>query len=349
MSSQHKEKIGVLLVNTGSTEAPTIKATRIYLREFLSDPRLLDMAAWKRWIILNCFILPFRPKHTAKAYEAIWTPEGSPLNVNCMILRDRLAEALESREDLPWSATVAVGMRYGKPTMAEGLEILKKEKVDRIVVLPLFPQYASATSGSVEDKLTELKGIMDLPPLAEVAPYYDFPPFLDAYSAVAKPELESFRPDHVVMSFHGLPERHIRQGDASGRYCLCSEDCCEVKSEHNRFCYRHHCITTARALAERLALGPEDYTITFQSRLGREKWLEPSTDTALSEMGAKGVRRLAVMTPSFTIDCLETLEEIGIRGEEQFLEGGGEALRLVSAPNAHPAWVEAITALLQEA
>ena len=336
--------IGVLLVNLGTPEAPRPREVRRYLREFLSDPRVIDMPALARWLLLNAVILPTRPRASAAAYAKIWTPEGSPLLLYGRALRDGVAAALGA------DFAVALGMRYGKPSLGQALAELRAAAVCEIRLLPLFPQYSEAATGSVVARVLELtRAGPDSPPVRVLEPFYDDPGFLAAWSAVARPELDEFRPDHVLFSYHGLPERQVRAADASAGHCLASPGCCDAIARVNRDCYRAQCFATTRALAERLALPADTHSTSFQSRLGRIPWIRPYTDEVLHDLASRGVARLAVLCPAFVADCLETLEEIGIRGREQWRAAGGEALHLVPSLNAQPAWISALADLLRAA
>jgi ferrochelatase len=333
----------VLLVNLGTPDSPRPADVRRYLREFLSDPQVIDIPAPARWLLLNLVILPFRPRRTSAAYASIWTEGGSPLRVHGEALR----EALEKRGEGAWR--VALAMRYGEPSLGTALDLLADAGVDQILAVPLYPQYATSATGSTLDRLAELASRRsDVPPIRTVGAFYDHPAFIEALRSVALPELQSFAPDHLVMSYHGLPERQIRKLDATGSHCFASEDCCDAIVEANRNCYRAQCYATSRALAAVLELAPEDYSVTFQSRLGRTPWIRPFTDHVLPELAELGVRRLSVMCPSFVADCLETLEEIGIRARQQWLELGGSELSLIPCVNAHPAWVAALGDIVSE-
>lgn len=332
---------GILLINTGSSSAPETAETRVYLRQFLSDHRILDIAAWKRWIIVNCFILPFRPKQTAEAYRAIWTDRGSPL----ISISEDFAAALGAL--LPESR-IEIGMAYGVPSIEEGLDKLMAQNLDRIIIVPMFPQYASATTGAVmERSFKHAAKQWNVPFLSVLPPYYDDEGYLDAWKAVAAERLEAFQPDHVLLSYHGLPERQILKGDVSGTHCLKHQNCCAEENSVNKNCYRRHCMVSSRHIIERLGLNEGDYSITFQSRLGRDPWLAPATDQTVEKLAKAGVKRLAVLSPAFTADCLETLEEIGMQAKESFLEHGGEAFELIPSLNTHPKWVEAMAALIK--
>jgi ferrochelatase len=335
-------RTGVLLVNLGTPASPATRDVRRYLREFLSDPLVMDIPVVPRWVILHCFILPFRPRKSAVAYGKIWTAEGSPLLVHGERLRDGVARALDE------GYAVELAMRYGEPSIRGAVERLASAGVARWVLFPLFPQYSAATTRSTVEKVAEeLARVGNTAPLVVLGAFHDEEPFLAAFAAVARRHLDAFRPDHVLFSYHGLPERQVRAADATGAHCLASETCCDALSEVNRDCYRAQCFATTRALAQRLGLGPGEHSLSFQSRLGRTPWIQPHTDRILSELAARGAKRLAVVCPAFVADCLETLEEIAIRGREQWIGLGGEALTLVPSLNAEPAWVEAVAAMVR--
>jgi ferrochelatase len=336
-------RTGVLLVNLGTPESPRVADVRRYLREFLSDPYVLDMPAAARWLLLHGVILPFRPRRSARAYRKIWTRQGAPLLVHGRALRDALARALGS------AYRVELGMRYGAPSIRGALQRLCAGDVARILVLPLFPQYSRAATGSALAKLDqELEHAPELAPTEVLPPFYAEPRFIAAWTELARPQLEAFRPDFVLLSYHGLPERQVKAADPSGGFCLASEACCAAIVDANRDCYRAHCFATTRALAAALELDPERHASSFQSRLGRTPWIVPHTDRVLPELAAAGHQRLAVLCPAFVADCLETLEEIGIRAREQWSELGGQELLLVPSLNASPAWVETVAQWVRE-
>jgi ferrochelatase len=335
-------RTGVLLVNLGTPDAPRPAEVRRYLREFLGDPRVIDLPAPLRWLLLHLVILPRRPRASARAYAKIWTPRGSPLRVHGEALRDAVAR------DLGPEYEVVLGMRYGRPSLREAAERLVEADVARILALPLFPQWSEAASGSAEARLREELTRRGAPPVEVLPPFYAEPRFVAAVAQIARPRLAAFRADHVLFSYHGLPERQIRAADASRRHCLARPGCCDAIVAANRRCYRAHCFATTRALAAALGLAPELHSTAFQSRLGGTPWILPHTDAVLPELAACGVRRLAVLCPSFVADCLETLEEIGLRAREQWRELGGEALELVPALNAEPAWVRTVADWVRE-
>ena len=333
---------GVLLINLGTPDAPETGAVRRYLREFLSDPRVLDIPPLGRAALLYGVILPLRPQRSAEAYRKIWMPEGSPLLVHGRALRDRLQDALGPG----W--VVELGMRYGKPSIGSALEKLRARGARELTLVPLYPQYASSSTGSGLEWVYRLVGAAwNVEALRVLPPFFDRAAFLDAFADVGRPVLAEARPEHVLFSFHGLPERQVRKSDATGAHCLQRADCCDVDVPANRWCYRRQCFFTAQAVAQRLGLPAGTWTVTFQSRLGRTPWIKPYTDLVIPELAAKGVKRLAVFCPAFVADCLETLEEIGIRAKDQFLSCGGEALTLVPSLNAHPSWVRGLTQMLR--
>ncbi|MCG8420471.1 MAG: ferrochelatase [Proteobacteria bacterium] len=333
---------GLLLVNLGTPDEPETGAVRRYLRQFLSDPRVIDINPIGRFLLLNLIILPFRPKQSAQAYQKIWTERGSPL----LYHSQDLAEQVAGRLGESWHVELA--MRYGQPSIADALARFRAAFVDRIVLLPLFPQYASATTGSVlEEVFRQASETRNVPQLSVIEPFYGDHGFIDAFAEIGATVVESSQPDHVLFSFHGLPERQVVQSDESGSHCLASDDCCNRITEVNRNCYRAQCFATARRLAEKLDLAPDDYTVCFQSRLGRTVWIGPYTDRMIDRLARAGKKRLAVYCPAFVADCLETIEEIGIRGREQFVEAGGEEIFLIPSLNSSAAWADAIVAIIE--
>lgn len=330
---------GVLLVNLGSPDTTAVKDVRRYLREFLMDGCVLDIPRWQRFLVVNCLILPFRPAKTAEAYRKIWTSEGSPLVVSsrhlCAAMRERLP------------CPVALAMRYQNPPMEQGIQELLAQGVDRILVAPLYPQYALSSTATVVDRAREL--LAELSPRTELrtlAPFYEDPLYLDALAQSAAPYLERDY-DHLLFSFHGLPERHLRKTDPTGSHCLWTPDCCEGNHQAHLTCYRAQAFKAVSGFVRRRNLPAGKFSVAFQSRLGRDPWLKPYTDFVLEELPRKGVRKLLVMCPAFVADCLETLEEIGIRGRDSFVGAGGRELTLIPCLNEHPAWLDALEQILR--
>jgi len=334
------DRTGVMLINLGTPELPTSGAVRRYLRQFLSDERVIDLSAPARWLLLNLFILPFRPKKSAGAYRKIWTDRGSPLLTNPQDLCAKMSAAWRDK------ARVRFAMRYGTPPITAVLEAFRAEGYERLIAVPLYPQYASSSTGSCLAELYRAAaGLWNVPALSVLPPFYGDPAFTASLATVAREALGDLaRYDHFLFSFHGLPERQVVKCDlGEGAWCLARPDCCEQIASPNRYCYRAQSVAAARALANALHIPAERYDIAFQSRLGRTPWIRPYTDELLAELPKQGVKRLAVLVPSFTADCLETLEEIAIRGKESFIAAGGESLDLVPSQNAHPAFVSYLT------
>jgi ferrochelatase len=329
--------IGILLVNLGTPDAPTTPAVRRYLRQFLSDPRVIDLNPVARALLVNLAIVPFRSSKTAEAYRKIWTPEGSPLLLHTRNLAKKVQEGLGP------GFRVAVGMRYGKPTIAAGIAELLRANVSEIRMLPLFPQYAASSTGSAVAEFERVMGRQDgAPPFRILPPFYRDPGFIEAFAKIAEGVFEKIRPDHVLFSFHGLPERHILKEDPVGNHCLQFDECCDQDVMQNQKCYRSHAFKTAHALRKRLGIPDDVCSVSFQSRLGRTPWLKPYTDLVIPELVREGKKRLVVFCPSFVADCLETLEEIGIRARASAMEAGAEAFELVPSLNDSPLWVDAV-------
>jgi ferrochelatase len=294
-------------------------------------------------MLVNLIIAPFRSPKSAEAYQQVWTEAGSPLLVHGEALVEQIQAALP---EVP----VRLAMRYQNPSIEAGLDALYAAGCDHVVIFPLFPQYASSSTGSALEEVYRIAGTKwNTPWISVVPPYYDDPAFIEAMAVIGREKLAEQSPDHVLLSFHGLPERHCTKTDPTGNHCLAKADCCEVIVEANRNCYRAQCIQTGRALARALALDESQYTICFQSRLGRTPWIKPYTDELIEELAKKGVQSVAVFCPAFTADCLETLEEIGMRAVEDFKEAGGDDLRLVPSLNSHPQWVQAALGLIRRA
>jgi protoporphyrin/coproporphyrin ferrochelatase len=333
---------GVLLVNLGTPDSTDVADVRRYLAQFLMDPRVIDIPWPARAALVHGVILRTRPRRSAEAYRRVWTERGSPLLFHGKDLRDRLQDRLGP------SVRVELGMRYQNPSVRVALEALAADGADDVTVVPLFPQYSQAAWASAYDEVVRVAGSMqNTPNLRFVPPFYDHPAFLDAVAQISRPALAAFAPHRVLMSFHGLPEKHVRRSDVAGDQCLANAGCCDRITAANRFCYRAQSFATARGLADRLDLGDDDYEVTFQSRLSKA-WIQPFTDRRLTELPGDGVRRLAVLCPSFVADCLETIEEIGIQAKDAFVKAGGEDLLLVPCVNAERPWVEALARIVVE-
>jgi protoporphyrin/coproporphyrin ferrochelatase len=334
---------GLLLINLGTPRAPRPREVRRYLREFLSDPRVLDMPASLRWLVLELAILPFRPRRSAAQYAKIWTERGSPL----LVLSRALAEKVQQR--LGESAVVELAMRYGTPSIPDAFASFIKRGIRRIVVFPLYPQYSSAATGSsLEAVLRFASREWNVPQLAIVPPFFDHPRYIDCFVEAAEPCIREVEPERVFFSFHGLPERQIRKSDRTGAHCLQSADCCERPGEVLADCYRAQCFTTAKLIAGALAIPMEERIVCFQSRLGRTPWIQPFTDVEVRETARRGVKRAVVVVPSFVTDCLETLEEIALRASTDWRAHGGHTLRLVPSLNDRDSWADAVVTIARE-
>ena len=334
---------GLLLINLGTPESPRPSDVRRYLREFLMDPRVIDIPAWRRWLILNLFILPLRPRQSGAAYAKIWTDEGSPLLVYSRGLQRKVQERLG--RGIP----VELGMRYGNPSIPQALRKLKEREVDRIVVFPLYPQYSSAANGSsLELTFKAAARYWNVPNLQVIPPFYDHPAFIEACAGVCRPVMDRVRPERVYFSFHGLPERQLLKSDETGVHCLRGENCCGSIGAANRNCYRAQCYETARLLGDRLGVAPDRRVVCFQSRLGRTPWIRPYTDELLVEHARAGCKRAVILSPAFVADCLETLEELGLRGAESWQKNGGELLALAPAVNDSDSWADGLVRIARD-
>lgn len=339
------KRTGVLLINLGTPDAPTPEAVGPYLRQFLMDDFVIDVPKPLRWFLVNVMIVPRRKIQSAKAYQKVQLPGGSPLLVHTRALAEQVAVELASDDRY----TVEYAMRYGNPSIASALTKLSLLDVSPIIVLPLYPQYAESSfeTAVVETKrVAQELGCADL--LSFFPPFYDRPELIAAFARQLADTHEQHPGDHVVFSFHSLPERHLKRLDQSQQHCLVKSDCCEQIGAVNKNCYRAQCIFTARGIAGELGLKDEDYTVSFQSRLGRAKWIGPTTEVVLRELAQKGVKRVLVSCPSFVADCLETVEEMGIRGRQTFIDAGGEELYLVPSLNAEPGWVKTVANWIRE-
>ncbi|WNL46646.1 ferrochelatase [Dyella sp. BiH032] len=323
LSDDRPVKAGVLLVNLGTPEAATPRAVRPYLAEFLGDPRVIEYPRWLWWLILHGVILRIRPRRSAHAYQRVWTPQGSPLRVGSEALAAALQEELARR--MPGPVQVALAMRYGQPSVKSQIERLQREGVRRLLVLPLYPQYSATSTGSVLDAVADsLKTLRWPPELRVVNDYHDDPGHIDALArSIENWWQANGRGERLLLSFHGIPERYVRAGDP----------------------YLLQCGATARLLRERLGLQPSELLVSFQSRVGREPWLQPYTDATVRELAAQGIKRIDVACPGFAVDCLETLEEIAMQNREFFIEAGGQDLRYIPALNDSRGQVDSLAGL----
>ncbi len=327
---------GILLINLGTPDSPSAGDVRKYLSEFLNDPRVIDIHPVARFFLVNGIIVPFRASKSAKLYQQIWTEKGSPLLIHGQNLKEKLQLALGP------AFAVELGMRYGKPTIASALENLRRRSVDKILILPLYPQYASSSTGSSVDLALEfIRKWEVIPSLQIIDKFYDHPGFINCLvSAARKYKPEDY--DYFLFSYHGLPERHIKKSSKHYGSDSCTfGSCCDSIGAKNQYCYRAACMETTRQMVKRLGIPEGKYSSSFQSRLD-DKWLKPYSDKVIAEKAKNGIRRMLVFSPAFVADCLETIYEIGIEYKEIFIRNGGEQLQLVESLNSNPDWVACI-------
>ncbi|TDM00631.1 MAG: ferrochelatase [Flavobacteriaceae bacterium] len=326
-------KKGVLLINLGSPDSPSTKDVRAYLKEFLNDPKVIDNT-FVRKVILPLIILPTRPKKSAAAYKSIWWDEGSPL----LVISEKQKIALAKKQDIP----VEMGMRYGSPSIKDGLQALKNQGVDEVLAIPLYPQYAMSSSETVIDKTKEVQNQFFPSMKIDFLPsFFDDPLYIEALvDSISKVDLTQF--DALMFTYHGIPERHIKKTDAFGT-CKIDQSCCLGKSSPSHpTCYRHQCLQTTLKVRKMLNLPIEKTVESFQSRLGNDPWLKPYTAKTLEELPQKGIKKIAVIAPAFVSDCLETLEELAMEGKHTFLENGGEKFEYIPCLNDNPIWIDAL-------
>lgn len=324
---------GVLLVNLGSPESPTAKDVKPYLDEFLMDERVIDVPNILRNILVRGIILQTRPKKSAKAYAKIWWDEGSPL----IVISERFAAKLKAHTEMP----VALGMRYGTITIKNALEELKNKGVDEVLVVPLYPHYAMSSFETVVVKvMEEQKQFFPEMRLTTLPAFYKNHDYIKVLSQSIAEGLKDFEYDHILFSYHGIPERHIRKSDPTKYHCKIDGSCCSINSVAHNTCYRHQVYETTELVKAELKLTEEKVSSSFQSRLAGDPWLKPYTDYEFERLAKEGKKRLAVITPAFVSDCLETLEEIAMEGKEQFEEAGGTDYKHIPCLNDSDAWVQ---------
>lgn len=333
-------KIGVLIVNLGTPDAPSRGAVYRYLKQFLLDPRVIDYNWLARNLLVRGIIAPFRSGSSAKLYQLLWTEEGSPLKV----YGERVAEGVQ--ELLGDEFVVELAMRYQNPSIESALDRLYQKQVSEIIVFPMFPQYASATTGSVHDEVMRLLRKRDnIPDVKFINSYYNNEAMIEIFADNARQfDLDNY--DHIIFSYHGLPQRQLRKAD-DFNHCLQGKDCCKTISQTNQFCYSAQCHATTQAIATKLELSSSQYTTSFQSRLGPEAWAKPYTSVVLEEKAEEGAKRILVFSPAFVADCLETIVEIGTEYQEEFEEMGGEKVDLVPSLNDDPRWIRTVADLIK--
>ncbi|MFD0863029.1 ferrochelatase [Sungkyunkwania multivorans] len=332
---------GVLLVNLGSPDSTDSKDVKRYLGEFLMDERVIDAPYWLRTFIVKGIILNTRPKKSAAAYKKIWWEEGSPL----IVLSERLQAKVQKQVEVP----IALAMRYGKPSIRSGMQELYDKGVKDVLIIPLYPQYAMATTETILVLAEELrKSFFPDMTLTNVPAFYNHKDYIRVLANSIKQSLEGKDYEHLLFSYHGVPERHIRKSDITKSHCKIDGSCCKTPSPAHEFCYRHQCYETTRQVAEVLNFEEGTYSTSFQSRLGVDPWLQPYTDRTIDKFGLEGMKKLAIVTPAFVSDCLETLEEIAMEGEEIFHEAGGEEFHVVPCINDRDDWAEVLGRWINE-
>ncbi|MEP1742419.1 MAG: ferrochelatase [Kangiellaceae bacterium] len=337
----------VLLANLGSPDDCKEQPVREYLNQFLMDPYVIQLPWLLRRLIVSLFVLPKRPKDSAKAYAKVWTDEGSPL----VVFSQHQQALLQQQTDAP----VHLAMRYGNPSIeSQLLEIANNDDIDTVLFIPLYPHYADSTVTTSIKEAERIIAKHQLKLTLEVKQvFYNEPKYIDALlqsseSFIQPLQSQASNQPHLLFSYHGLPELHLTKADPTGSHCLKVKNCCSTPSKAHATCYRHQVLETTRLFAEKAGLSPSQYTICFQSRLGRAKWLEPSTEDTLIKLAKQGIKDVLVICPAFVTDCLETLEEIAMEGEQTFVEAGGDSLKLIPCLNEHPAWIETMASWVKE-
>ncbi len=328
-------KKGIILMNLGSPDSTEVKDVRRYLKQFLMDERVIDVPYLVRSFLINGIIVPFRAPKSAEAYKTIWTKDGSPL----VLLTKQLQQALQPKITVP----VTIAMRYGNPAPKAAFDELlhNNPELEEVLAIPLYPHYAMSSYETAVVSAREVHAQNNYPfKLEFLAPFYNEPGYINALAKNIAPYLETPH-DHILFSYHGIPGRHVRKSDITGSHCLKIENCCEVASPAHAHCYRHQVFTTTRLVMEQLNIPKDKYSISFQSRLGKG-WLQPFTDIRLQELPKEGIKKLLILCPAFVSDCLETLEEIDVRGKEEFMGAGGETFTMIPCLNTNPLWVDVL-------
>jgi ferrochelatase len=333
-------KPAALLLNLGSPDSTSIPDVRRYLKEFLGDERVLDMPAWKRALILNLFILPKRPVESAEAYEKVWTSEGSPL----IVISEKQRQSVSQQVDIP----VFLGMRYGSPSTADVIANITSQGITDLFIMPLYPHYAmSSYETALVKAMEEINRQAPHIHKSILQPFYQDDDYIEALVDSARPHLED-DDDLLLFSYHGIPERHVKLSDPSHAHCLVRKDCCDTPHPCHATCYRHQCLATTKAFLKHSGIDEKKTAVAFQSRLLKAPWLGPYTDFELQRFGKEGIKKIKVICPSFVTDCLETIEEIGMRGAEEFTSSGGSSLTLIPCLNDHPSWINFLSGRIKQ-
>ena len=333
-------KAAALILNLGSPDSTSVPDVRRYLDEFLSDKRVLDMPSWKRAIILKLFILPKRPTESAEAYKKVWTDQGSPL----VVISKKQHELVSELVNIP----VFLAMRYGNPSTTDVIQDIISQGITDLFIIPLYPHYAmSSYETAVVKAMEEINTHAPQMRTSILQPFYQDDDYIDALVESAQPHLEA-DDDLLLFSYHGIPERHVRLSDPSHAHCLVREDCCNTPHPCHATCYRHQCLATTKAFLKKSGINQKQIAVSFQSRLLKAPWLGPYTDFELQRFGKEGIKKIKVICPSFVTDCLETIEEIGMRGAEEFTSTGGQSLSLIPCMNDHPSWIKFLSGRINQ-
>ncbi len=332
---------GVLLVNLGSPDSPTPKDVKPYLDEFLMDERVIDVPLWLRNIIVRGIILRTRPKKSAEAYQKIWWEEGSPL----VVISERFTQKVKEQIQVP----VALGMRYGSMTIKKAMQELHEKGVDEVLLVPLYPHYAMSSFETVVVKAMQVKESF-FPDMAitTLPAFYKNEDYIEVLSKSIAEGLKNFEYDHILFSYHGIPERHIKKSDPTKFHCKIDDSCCKTNSVAHHTCYRHQCYEMTEKVKKNLGLSNDKVSLSFQSRLPNDPWLKPYTDFEFERFPKEGIKRLAVITPAFVADCLETLEEIAMEGKHQFQQAGGEDYKHIPCLNDNQDWVDVMVKWIKD-
>ncbi len=329
-------RTGVLLINLGTPDSPSVPDVRRYLREFLMDRRVIDIPAVNRFFLINGVIVPLRAPKSAQVYRELWDEKGSPLLYYGLEVKELLQQQLGN------DYLVSFGMRYQNPSLESAVSELEGLGLERIIILPLFPQYASASTGSaIEEAMDIIRKWEVIPDIRIVSKFFDHPLFIKAFAEIGKKYMEQADYDHIIFTYHGLPERQIKKS-AVNNYCQLSLKCCSTYNSKNKFCYRAQSYETTRLLVRELGIPEGKYTVCFQSRLGKDPWIKPYTDDIIKELAEKGVKKVLTFSPSFIADCLETTIEGGVEYKELFEQNGGQHWQLVESLNNHPLWIDCL-------
>lgn len=340
------KRTGVLMVNLGTPDNPTRKAVKKYLTEFLMDERVIDIPTWKRALLVKGIIAPFRSLKVSKEYRKLWLKDGSPLMVHGVKLVDKVQRLFDQEQS---HVHIALAMRYQQPSIQNGLEELRHKNIDQLIIFPLFPQYASATTGSVAQKVMEIVATWNvIPNIDFIQSYHAEPGYVEAFASKVRADIKKHAPDHVLFSYHGIPERHLTNiQKQQKKQCSWPRCGCERKALDKPYCYRSACFKTSELIAEAANIDYSSFTTSFQSRLGKSPWIKPYTDEVIGQLTAKGIKNLLVVSQSFTADCLETTLEIGEEYRALFLENGGEVFHFTESLNAEDQWAEVVFELIQ--